>query len=98
MFSALTYGACCGRWWTKCPSSIPVLLCLFAVNHPRYAELIDQHAETRCPEGLFKRHRYASVFRQGVKDTLAFGRVFHMNRNIYAFGLLVTSRGRIGAH
>jgi len=49
---------------------------LLAIDHPRHAELIHQHAEAESPEGLGKRHADLRFFRQRIEQTLRFlGRV-----------------------
>lgn len=40
---------------------------LFAVNHPRNAKLIDNHAKAGSPEGFLERHLHCSVFCQCMK-------------------------------
>jgi len=46
-----------------------------AVDHPRDAEAVDEHAKAGRPEGRLDRHGHFSAFRQGVKDTLGLQRV-----------------------
>ncbi|SFI28394.1 hypothetical protein SAMN04515618_1161 [Collimonas sp. OK307] len=46
----------------NCNRNIPVSVILLAVNHPRRAKLIFQHAETGGPEGFFVWHLDRAVF------------------------------------
>src|SRR5579862_9744478 len=48
---------------------------LLAVDFPRDAKLVSQHAESRRPESLLKRHLHRSVFREGFEHPLAFHRI-----------------------
>jgi hypothetical protein len=60
------------------PCSSPGFLIgpLLAIDHPRHAKLIHQHAETESPEGLGNRHGDFRFFRQSIEQTLRFlGRV-----------------------
>jgi hypothetical protein len=58
---------------------------LLAVDHPRYAEAVDEHAETRGPECFLDRHLHLPFIRQCVKDAFCLGRFFDLERNGEAF-------------
>src|SRR5688572_4023488 len=60
-----------------------------AVDLPRYAEAIDEHAKTRGPERFLQRHDNCPVFPQLVKDTRRVDRALDLNRQREAFGLLI---------
>src|ERR1700694_3807836 len=49
---------------------------LLAVNHPRDAKSIDNHAKARRPERLLDRHMHLTAFRQFLKDAFCFRSVF----------------------
>src|SRR5439155_1542429 len=43
---------------------------LFAVDHPWDAELVDEHAKARRPEGFLNRHFHGAAFRKGLENTV----------------------------
>src|SRR5690606_1283122 len=70
------------------------LLVFLAVDHPRNAELVDQHGEARGPEGLFVRHLYRTVLLQRVVDALAFRLGIDVDRHRAARDASIRTIGR----
>src|SRR5580700_8693896 len=54
---------------------------LLAIDQPRRAELIRQHAEPDGPERLGDRHRHRPVLRQCMKDPFRFRRAVDAERH-----------------
>ena len=60
-----------------------------AVDLPRYAEAVDEHAETRGPGAFLDRHLRLPFIRQWVKDAFCLGRFFDLERNGKTFTVKV---------
>src|ERR1700674_4433392 len=74
------------------------LLCGFAaVNHPGYAELINQHTKSRGPKCFLQRHGRRTVFRQGAKYALGLRYVCESKHYGNALRLLVVLRRKVSA-
>src|SRR5262249_22704491 len=71
---------------------------LFAVDHPRYAELIDKHAKPGGPEGLLDRHRHLPVFSQCVKYAFRICRIIDLERYGEAFWCFIALRRSVRPH
>src|SRR5260370_40275740 len=71
---------------------------LLAVDHPRRAELIHEHAKTLGPEGFLDRHPHRSFFRQRMKYALRLLGVVDTNRHRESLHRLVAIRRSVGAH
>src|SRR6267378_4658511 len=71
---------------------------LLAVNHPRYAESIDNHAESRRPEGLLHWHLHFTALLQFLKDPFSFRNFFHADRQRETLRRLIVVGRSIRAH
>src|SRR5713226_607343 len=71
---------------------------LLAINHPRYPESVDHHAESRRPEGLLQRHLNFTALFQFLKDTFSFRNVFHADRQGEALRHLIVLGRSVRAH
>src|ERR1043166_4592918 len=70
----------------------------FAVDQPRYAEAIDDHAKTCGPERFFERQYNPTVPGQLMKDTLGVRGVLDLEREREPLRHLVAFRGHVGTH
>src|SRR5262245_10044804 len=70
----------------------------FAVDQPRYAEAIYDHAKTLCPERCLQRHYNPTAVGQRVKDALGISRVLDLKREREALWFLILIRRYVGAH
>src|SRR6185369_9529693 len=80
-----------------------VFLCNFrsglsAVDHPRNAELVDDHAEAIGPEGFGNRQGYVSALRECAEDTLGLGWILKIDGHVKATGRFVFARRFVGCH
>src|SRR5216683_4348269 len=71
---------------------------LLAINHPRYPESIDHHAESRGPEGLLHWHLHFTALLQFLKDPFAFRNFFHADRQRETLRRLIVLGRSIRAH
>src|ERR1700694_355405 len=71
---------------------------LVAVDHPRYAESIEDHSEAQRPEGPLDRHLHRPVLGQGLEYPLGILRLGDAERNVEALRLLVVLGRRVRAH
>jgi hypothetical protein len=63
-----------------------------AVDHPRYAEAIDEHAKTHGPERFLDRHHNPAALGQFVKDMLSVSRALDLKSEREAPWLLIMIR------
>src|SRR6267143_2226623 len=96
LFAALS-GTTSSRASPK-PLGKPASGCLLAVDHPGYAEPVDEHAESGGPEGPLERHLHFALLRQGVKDSFCLRRILDLERHGKAFWLLIALRGSVRTH
>src|SRR5262245_64811367 len=68
---------------------------LVAVDHPRDAELIDQHAEALGPERLLYRHADGAVVGERREDAFSFLRILGLDRHREPLRLLEPIGGRV---
>src|SRR6267378_3827597 len=71
---------------------------LLAINHPRDAESIDHHAESRGPEGLLHWHLHFTALLQFLKDPFSFRNFFHAGRQRETLRRLIVLGRSIRAH
>src|SRR2546422_638040 len=69
-----------------------------AVDHPGYAEAIDDHAKASGPERFLERHHNPAVLRQFVKDPLGVRRALDMKRERETLGRLIAIRRDVATH
>src|SRR5437867_7294149 len=69
-----------------------------AVDQPRHAEAIDDHAETGAPEGLRKRHHHPAVHGQLMKDALRLNNSLDVQRHRETLELFITIQRDVAAH
>jgi integrase len=79
-------------------SSFLRLIGSVTVDHPWYAEAIDEHAKTRCPVGFLKRHYNPTAIGQFVKDALGVSRAINLKREREALWLFIFIRRYVAAH
>src|ERR1700734_2258501 len=60
--------------WPMLLLSCRLLIRPLAIDHPRRAELIGQHAEALRPESFLDRHPHRAALRQRRKDAVGVGR------------------------
>ena len=71
---------------------------LLAIDHPRRAVLVGQHAELLRPEGLGQSHAHRSAFGQSVEHALGVLGFLEAEIDREALHRLVIGRRRVGAH
>ncbi|SAY51953.1 Uncharacterised protein [Neisseria weaveri] len=64
----------CGSSETAYGNHLLIVPGFTAVYRPRNAETVGNHTEALGKEGCFKRHFDGTAFRQGIENTLPFGR------------------------
>src|SRR5262245_63832001 len=69
-----------------------------AIDHPRNAELVGQHAETGGPERLLDRHAHGTVVGERRKNAFSFFRIVGLDRHVEALRFLEMIGWCIGAH
>src|SRR5688572_20324041 len=69
-----------------------------AVDQPRYAEAIHEHAKTRGPERFLERHYNPTVLGQFVKDTLGVSCALDVQRHREALWFVITIRRDVATH
>src|SRR5216683_5994679 len=69
-----------------------------AVNHPRYAELIDEHTKSNRPKCLLKRHRDRPLFFQGMKYAFGLRLILDPEAHGEAMRFLIAIRWDVRAH
>src|SRR5215468_7584038 len=70
----------------------PCPICSLAIDHPRDAEAVDDHAEPLRPERLLERGKYAAACGQIVEDAVSIVRALQVERERETFRLLVAAR------
>src|ERR1700719_320245 len=71
-----------------------LLCCLFAVDHPRYSEPVDEHPKSHGPESFPEWHRHPTVLLQSAKYTFRLSWV--RDTDVYREALRFLSVGRRG--
>src|SRR5262249_8077985 len=79
-------------------SSFRRLIGSFAIDQPRYAEAINEHAKTRGPERFLERHHDPTALGQFVKGALSLSRTLDLKREREALWFLILIRGYVGGH
>src|SRR5262245_14674803 len=79
-------------------SSFRRLVGSLAVDQPRYAEAINEHAKSGCPERFLEGHHNPAALGQLVKDTLGVSRALDMKRERETFWLLILIRHYVSSH
>src|ERR1700688_4368084 len=69
-----------------------------AIDHPRSAELVDQHAEALRPKSLLDRHAHVSIFGKRTENAVGLGRLVDAERDLDAFHRFIHLRRRVRAH
>lgn len=69
-----------------------------AVESPRDAEAVHQHAEAKRPERFLEGHSDRPSFGQCLEDTLGLRRVVEAKGDRETLGLLIVAGGIVGAH
>src|SRR5262249_1724334 len=70
----------------------------FAVDHPRGAKSIDEHAETLCPKGLLQWHPHRPTLCECSEDPLSLIGILDGDRHRESLRLTKELRGRIRTH
>ena len=66
--------------------------CVSAIDHPRYAELVNEHAKTQCPEGFLSRHLHLALFCEHFEDSICLLRYGDVEQNAEALRFLIARR------
>src|ERR1700680_2813294 len=69
-----------------------------AVDHPRYAKLVHEHAKAWRPERRPERHEHVPIFRQGLTDAFALRQVLKADVHVEALWFVIALRWGVHTH